>query len=809
MRPLALHIPGLAVLLGGILACGDGPGPNGSSSVRVDLGEVPVGGRSERTVVAGVWRDGSTLLGVPPALDVQLLRRRDERLVSLVWSPRRLGPLDATLEIRDSGTDTTFLEIEGSARPPSIDVVPEIVDLGVVIAGDPSWAPLWVWSETGRPVAFGGVPVCGNAALCIRSADGRLEPGDAAGGQRGLPQALSVRAEPTRAGLLGGTVVLRGCDEPECAVEVSVRGRAIDDGAACTPSVVSFGALASDSLAERRVTCTGVDLGQASWDLDGLEIVDSSTDSAVLRFHAPRAPGVVHGHLEVGDVSVPLLAQVVDAASCVLDYGPTPLVFGAVPVGTEGEQRLSFLQRAELPCLLGEAVVTPGSPFSLPPPGVPAHWIEPGVVDRLPVRFHPVRSGPQAGTLTTYGPDRIDVRLEGIAVDGAAEVRPRTVDFGVVSSCAGRTRQLLVENVGDGPLRLEGTTITGRDPTAFALTGQVPDSIGPGQVRILSPRIAAAASGTVSADLALSFETPAPVEIRVGLSAVVTDDLQEVDEFNQLESPSVDILLVVDPDLGNAAPIVRQNLAAFGSFVEAQEIWARVAMITTEIGSPLLGPTGHEILTSTDASDLGEELSNRIAVSGAATPSEGLGAALQALTSTGGAAARILRPNAFLSVVVISPREDQSAGAPGDFVSGFFGIKGFRNTNRFSFNAVVGVPPDGCTVGGVTAEPAQRYVDVASRTGGIVEPFCTVDFSTALENLGVAVFGFKTRFFLTKRPIPETIEVEVEGEAVPSLDADGVVLWTYDTATNSVSFSPFGVPPPGAHFVVRYLVRCL
>lgn len=762
-----------------------------------------------RTVSAGAWRDGASLSGDQADLDLRLVRRGDERLMRIAWEPRRLGSLIRTIEVWDDEGPAARLDIRGTARAPLIEVVPEIVDLGTLATGRASWIPLWVWSETGRPVAFGGLPVCGEESLCIRGADGRMRPDQSAGARGGLPQALSVRAAPMNGGVVEGTILLSACDEPACTVEVPVRGRAIDGEPACTPSVLSFGAVAEGAIVDRRLTCAGVDLQRARWDLEEIALVDSSSASVLLRFHGAGAPGVARGTLEVADVSVPLLAQVVDAPPCDLDVGPDPLVFGPGSVGAEVEGYVRFVQRGERTCLLGEASATPEAAFSLPPPGVPAHWLEPGAVDELPVRFHPPRPGQYSGALATNAPEHLEVRLEGFGVEGEARVRPRAIDFGVISSCVGRSASLLVENVGAGAVVLGEATFSGRDPDAFALPEALPVRIGGGEAMVFSPRVAPSASGTVSADLILSLETASSqARIPVSLRAVVAESLEVVDEFQQLEPPKLDLLLVVDPDLGSAEPRVRSNLEALADFIEHQGTWTRVAMTTPEVGAPLLGPRGSEIVTATAASDLAAELSSRVSVSTATTPSEGLAAALTVLTTTVGAAGRFLRPDAYLSVVVTSPREDQSAGEPDAYVNDLLAIKGFRNTNRFSFSAVVGEAPNGCTIGEVLAEPGARYIEVASRTGGVFESFCSADWARSLMNFSTTTFGFKTRFFLTNVPVPDTIEVEVEGEEVPSVGQSGTIYWAYDVATNSVNFSPLRVPPPGAHLTVRYLVEC-
>ena len=66
-----------------LAACGDAAEPDIPSPIFVDLGEVPVGGRTERSVPAGAWRDGAALVGDASGLELLLSRRGDERLLSI------------------------------------------------------------------------------------------------------------------------------------------------------------------------------------------------------------------------------------------------------------------------------------------------------------------------------------------------------------------------------------------------------------------------------------------------------------------------------------------------------------------------------------------------------------------------------------------------------------------------------------------------------------------------------------------------------------------------------------------------------
>ena len=57
--------------------------------------------------------------------------------------------------------------------------------------------------------------------------------------------------------------------------------------------------------------------------------------------------------------------------------------------------------------------------------------------------------------------------------------------------------------------------------------------------------------------------------------------------------------------------------------------------------------------------------------------------------------------------------------------------------------------------------------------------------------------------------MPSTIRVEVDGVEIPPRAAMGTLNWNYDFGTNSVNFTPFAVPEPGAELFVRYTAECL
>jgi len=190
---------------------------------------------------------------------------------------------------------------------------------------------------------------------------------------------------------------------------------------------------------------------------------------------------------------------------------------------------------------------------------------------------------------------------------------------------------------------------------------------------------------------------------------------------------------------------------------------------------------------------------------------KGLESAYQALSSPliTGWNSGFLRPDAYLALIFISDEEDQSPQTVDFYVNYFRAIKGFRNANLFSSSAIV--VPEGGGFGG--SNVGHRYTEVAERTGGIFESILTTDWAQALQNLGLSVFGYKSRFFLSNQPVAGTIDVLVNGMMVGSSGSgatpSGQVLWTYEAAGNSVNFATLAIPEPGSEIVIRYVAECL
>jgi hypothetical protein len=290
---------------------------------------------------------------------------------------------------------------------------------------------------------------------------------------------------------------------------------------------------------------------------------------------------------------------------------------------------------------------------------------------------------------------------------------------------------------------------------------------------------------------------------------------RQVDRFQAPRPWEVDVLFVVDDSASMARwhPNLARNLMDFVNFADAQRLDYRLMLTRTATGALVpLGPAGQLYLGPDDTPERRGAFVERAVGRPEAPRAAGLGierpveAALRAIDGARGGA---LREDAVLSVVVVTDEADRSPVTLDSALDALLAVKGRRNTHLLSFSVISG-GDTGCRAGQLAAAPTLRLVELARRTGGVAGRLCSPDWSRVLEDLRRVAFGvFKSRYFLTNPPIPETVEVEVNGLRVPATCSSGRVNWTFDFSTDSVNFTPLGLPPPGADLRIEYDAGCL
>jgi hypothetical protein len=682
------------------------------------------------------------------------------------------------------------------------------------------------------------------------------------------PTQADVGRSPTGALLIKGSnpQAQRNLDD----TRVTLVGEAGGPNIVVTPDTLAFGQVAVGTAKKRRVLVTNLgfdDLSVSRIDPDasgtGLFVADQTTltippggaEFVEVTLTVTDA-GVIDSELVIESddadepvVTIPLSGEGVVLPPCQYTVAPTQLGFGVVEVLRSIPQGLRVQNVGTDDCLVSDVEVLAGSDrsFSLIEAPPASLTLAAGETLTVLVDYTPRDVGNHTGELGFYISDPNDsnprVALSGEGAESVLLISPNEIDFGLVEpGCSTRARTVTVYNTGATNTYIDRIELPPGVTSEFIIEnipagvpGPPGAPIAPGASIELSVRYAPSAIGADTGYFHL-YESGATTPYVVPLFGEGAKVATNEDHFEQLETPEVDILFVIDNSCSMSAEqaSLTQNFDSFIAFAEAQALDYRIAVVSTDGDAcpnppPADRPPGMaqgRCGYFADGSASGqtdpdwrlitpdEQPSPAAAFRAIATQGingsgaeRGLQAAYNALSSPRitGWNAGFLRPDAYLALIFIADEDDQSLNTVDFFVNYFRAIKGFRNTNLFSASAIVGDVPNGCASG----DPGFRYVDTAQQTGGVVESICTTDWAVALENLGLSVFGYKSRFFLSNQPIPASVQVLIDGVPVAATSMTGQVRWTYDDMTNSLNFAPLAIPEPGSEIVITYRAECL
>lgn len=330
-----------------------------------------------------------------------------------------------------------------------------------------------------------------------------------------------------------------------------------------------------------------------------------------------------------------------------------------------------------------------------------------------------------------------------------------------------------------------------------------------------------------------------------------------VDDFQQIQASSIDILLVVD-NSGSMRPHREALSANFDRFLdlldpdptrsgEKGEIDYRLALTTPDgsirggkiVGNPAIVRPG-------DYDTIAAFRANLDALKGeeSTADEQGLAGAQKALETLAkmkddkGKQA-FLRDGAYLYIIVISDEEDGSFGEVHYFHRYFKSLKGVGNENTVAVSAIAGV--EGCK----NSEPGERYREITRLTGGVFGDICTEDWGSTLRELAVSGIGLRKRFQLREVPGPndspsaplpwQILSLEVRypcdtPDDDPHLDEgicsqvlrdcsskepavictpwiDELDGWLFDPIENAIVFDGAAIPGAGSTIRVRYFPR--
>ncbi len=517
---------------------------------------------------------------------------------------------------------------------------------------------------------------------------------------------------------------------------------------------------------------------------------------------------------------------------CRLDVRPRVLNFGTVEPNRTVSRALSLENlSSEASCVVGPTEIVAGSgpafeglvgsedgPSTIPP----------NTAISIPVAITPRSPGPSDALLriSTNDPLRPTVEiglLAGVSDAPGLLIAPDVVNFGEVdvSGCESRRRTVNIINVGG--FEEEITRVELDAPGGvFTLTSTftLPLRLRPGASAVLELAFAPPTLAVFGGELRIGSENDAGEQSAAVLltGAAFLGRGRQRDRFEVLGPPKSDVLFVLDTgsSMSARAPSISANILDFVQFKEAQGHDYHLGVISSSVAAeggvlrPMEGPKADRVVRS-DAGSPTEAMLAKVAPRSSVHGENRLfEATVAALTPPNllGANSDFMRSDAPLSIIAITDRAEASDLTLDLALNVFLSIKGFRNTQLFSFSAVSG-GEQGCESNDDFAAPSPRLVEIANRTGGIVESICREDWSRSFEDLGRTSWPLQSRFFLTNQPIISTIQVFVGELEVPEHGEDGRQNWRFDFSTNAVSFSPRSLPEAGSKIEITYAAECL
>ncbi len=403
------------------------------------------------------------------------------------------------------------------------------------------------------------------------------------------------------------------------------------------------------------------------------------------------------------------------------------------------------------------------------------------------------------------------VNLRGETAVPIVSVDPPAVNFGLVrTDCQSSTARV---------------TVTARGPLAATVTDL--ELIGCDGVQLNAPATpftvdgfstvaidAVYVPGTVgNADCTLRITNDSdnlPVA-DVSLKGQATDVLHNIDAFDQVPPPKVDVLFVIDDSfsMGDDQQRLKQELP---KMVGLATMWGQdyhLGVTTTDTilvrgefqgyppyATPVLEPevfaqnmvvgtAGHYEERGLEGAWLA--LYQRAArtdimcenVPNACPTDDGDGYPLICLEGQcSGRNWGFVRDDAELVIIVVSDEEDSSERSNQFYINQFAALKAFHPGVGVTMHAIV-VTEEGCFGFGT---PGFRYMQVAEALNGKVASICADDFAAEFASVAQETFGLSDRFYPTLPPDPATLEVRVNGTPCTS-------GWTWNQATQAVIFT--------------------
>jgi hypothetical protein len=556
--------------------------------------------------------------------------------------------------------------------------------------------------------------------------------------------------------------------------------------------------------------------------------LDTRTPGTIVVTLTPTSLGMKSAELRIfsNDPATPtrvvqLRANVVSLSPCtglsVLEA--TPLDFGRVDPGTVKRRGVTLVNSGTALCLLSDLRTTTPE-FSITGGPVAELELMPGERRTLVLEVKPTSAtaslpGQLRASVSSPTTPELLVPLTTFAGTDCLLFSTRELDFGNNAlNCRGATRTVQVINRCQTSVQLTAATVVG---SGFTLVnGPSTGTLAPNSAPVpISMSWRTTRAGTeVGALIVTSTQS--------GIGATSVMLLQgaagaPVDVFPIPLRPRADVLLVVDDScsMSDKHAAMSANLSSLLAFPASSQVDFQIALTTTDadVVSQAGRLQGAPLFLTGVSPNLVPTLGQRIVgvgVNGSGTEqtlAPAVAALFPPLSTTSHAG--FVRDDASLGVIGVSDADDQSPLPVSTYA---LMLASLKPPNLFTFSALTplgATPPVPMCI--YDLAPGTRTQAAVAQLGGVARDICTNTWAASLEDLGKSAFGFRTSFTL-KAPVDvgaAAVRVFIDNIELPATASGGAPVWTFSSATNTLTFVPLYAPEPGKTLSVSYPVVCL
>ncbi len=806
--------------------------------IHVDFGLVGVGvtatetvavtnvGTGDLTVDAPVLT-GSSDFGISAAQFPAVIAPNSTELILVSCLPTDLADDTGEIAITSDDADEplVIVTLVGAAEPaPDIDLFPTTLSFGSVMIGATSALDATISNLGTADLELGSLAVV-NASeftITVDPSFQTLGPNDTT--------TVQVTYAPVNAGSDTGLVEIPSNDPDENPVFLVLDGSEMPvPDIVVDPLSIDFGQV---DIGHTNVHTVFVDnIGAANLDVTAVTLSGSSDFSVssgglpgVLVQFAQATAYVTYAPSDDVDDSATLTFASNDPDEPTVDvllYGePTPypdidvdpwtVDFGGVRINTTEYEWVTITNvgDADLEIYNCQASGDPSFFINTDPGGA---VVSPGGSVQMEIGFDPHSEASYNGIaeIPSNDPDEaiVVVDLLGEGTAPAIELDPVYHYFGGALVGCPYEVDIAVKSVGSAPLELMGYTFYDSPPVgAMDIDASDLDTylangwdLDPGDEIIVT--VSFLPDDVITYDGLLEVDSDDP-----NLPHAMADQQGDgvaggttTDNFQQQGNNWADVLWVVDNScsMGDEQGKLGDDFSYFHSIINNAGVDYHIANVTTDDedfqgGQSVIYPT-----TPNGASVF--EANCNVGTNGSGTE-RGLKYGYDGLVKARNNQSpnqNFWRDDAGLRVVFVSDENDDS-GDWNSYLSSYRAMK--ANPDHVILSAIVGT--DGynavsCTGQGGGADPGDGYVEVVNATGGVLGSICDNSWSSTLTNLAWITVNLADTFTLTYVPIPNTIEVTINGVAVYG-------GYSYDPALNAIVFDPNYVPDDGDIVSVHY-----